>query len=267
VIIESEIVKAVIMGIVEGLTEFLPISSTGHLILAGQMLSFTGEKAKLFEVFIQLGAILAVVYIYRKKIFTVIKNLVSRDNISIRFIMNLLIAFMPAAVIGFLTHKYIKAYLFSPFTVCVALILGGCAMIFIEKLKHSNAVQNVDRIPNKTALIVGLSQILALFPGVSRSGATIMGGLAAGMDRKTSTEFSFFLAIPVMFAATIFDMYKSVHLLSAGDAGVFAAGFISAFVSAIIVIYWFVRFISHSNFLVFAYYRIGFGAFLIFLMS
>jgi undecaprenyl-diphosphatase len=262
----NEILVAIVMGVVEGLTEFLPISSTGHLILAGQLLSFTGEKAKLFEVFIQLGAILAVVWIYRNKLISVVKNLASPDNSARAFALNILIAFMPAAIIGLLAHDFIKAYLFSPFTVCVALILGGVAIIVIEKCHHSNAVSDIDHVPQKTALIVGLSQILALFPGVSRSGATIMGGLAAGMDRKTAAEFSFFLSIPVMFAATIFDMYKSMHLLSAADTGVFAAGFLSAFVSALIVIYWFIKFISHSNFLVFAYYRIAFGTLLLFFM-
>jgi undecaprenyl-diphosphatase len=261
--VNNDIIKAVIMGIVEGFTEFLPVSSTGHLILVGELISFTGEKAKLFDVFIQLGAILAIVWIYRTKILSVVRN-ITRDTNAKNFTGNILIAFMPAAIIGVLVHKYIKAYLFSPFTVSIALILGGVLIIVIEKTKHSNKIEKTDDIDFKTAFLVGCAQVVALFPGISRSGATIMGALLSGMNRKTAAEFSFFLAIPTMFAATLFDLYKDFHLLSINDVGIFATGFISAFVSAICVVYWFIRFISNNNFMVFAYYRIIFGTILLY---
>lgn len=252
------LVKAVILGVVEGLTEFLPISSTGHLILAGEALSFTGEKAKLFEVFIQLGAILAVLWIYRVKLFDIVRQ-IPRQKQAQDFAVNIVIAFIPAAAIGFLTHKYIKQYLFSPFTVAVALIAGGLAIIWIERMKHSNRAVEVEDITYRMALAVGIAQIFALFPGVSRSGATIMGALLAGMTRKTAAEFSFFLAIPTMLAATMFDLVKSIDILSVSDLAMLGVGFVSAYFSALLVIRWFIRFISSHDFKPFAYYRIVLG--------
>jgi len=253
--------KSVIMGIVEGLTEFLPISSTGHLILTGELLSFTGEKAKLFEVFIQLGAILAVLWAYRQKIFSLIIKF-PNDRRAQRFGINLMVAFLPAAFIGLLLHKIIKQYLFSPSTVAVALVIGGLIILLIERQKHSNKIEEIEDITFKVAMAVGIAQVLALFPGVSRSGATIMGGLLAGISRKASTEFSFFLAIPTMLAATVFELAKSYKMLSFSDFEMLAVGFITAFVAALWVVNWLIKFVSRHDFKPFAYYRILFGGIL-----
>jgi len=253
----TDMIKACILGIVEGVTEFLPVSSTGHLILAGNVLSFTGEKAKVFEIFIQLGAILAVVWLYRAKLFSVVCGIGKKE--SNRFTENILIAFLPAAVIGLLTHWWIKAYLFNPVTVAAALIAGGFLIIIIEKTVKKPKVAGLDSIPAHFALGVGLAQVVSLFPGVSRSGATIMGGMAIGLDRKTATEFSFFLAIPTMFTATSYDLLKNVRYLAMADFYIFAVGFLIAFISALLVIKAFLRFITRSDFTLFAYYRIIFG--------
>lgn len=254
--------KAAVMGVVEGLTEFLPISSTGHLILAGNALSIAGEKAKLFEVFIQLGAILAVVWLYREKIFSMLRKFTA-DAATRRFGIGVFIAFLPAAFVGLATHNYIKTYLFSPLTVALALVVGGVIILLIERLKHSNRVSEMEDITYTVALAVGIAQILALFPGISRSGATIMGGLVAGMSRKASTEFSFFLAIPTMFAATVFDLTKGMGGLTWPDYQVLAVGFIAAFISALWVVRWLIRFVSSNDFKAFAWYRIGFGGILL----
>jgi undecaprenyl-diphosphatase len=253
------IVKAFVLGIVEGITEFIPVSSTGHLIVAGDLLGFNDDRAKTFEVFIQLGAILSVLYLYRVKIGGALLH-VNRDKTAQRFVVNLLIAFLPAAGIGFLTHHWIKEYLFTPITVAAALIVGGIAILLIERAGIQSRVHDVDVLSYKTALAIGCAQVLALFPGVSRSGATIMGGLVAGLDRKTATEFSFFLAIPTMFAATLFDLAKGMDSLHLEDAGLFAVGFITSFVSALVVIKAFIGFVSNHDFKSFAYYRIVFGA-------
>ena len=254
--------KSIIMGVVEGITEFLPISSTGHLIITGQALSFTGEKAKLFEVFIQLGAILAIVWLYREKLLSLIRKFPG-DQQARRFGANLLIAFMPAAFIGLLTHKAIKQYLFSPITVTIALIAGGLVILLIENRKHSNEINEIDQITYRVAFAIGIAQVFALFPGVSRSGATIMGGLLAGVSRKTSTEFSFFLAIPTMFAATIFDLTRNYTILSYSDFEMLSVGFIAAFLSALWAVKWLIKFISSHDFKPFAYYRIIFGGVLL----
>lgn len=254
---------SIVMGIVEGLTEFLPISSTGHLIITGEFLRFNGEFAKLFDVFIQLGAILSVVWIYREKIFALIIKVPS-DKQAQRFCINLSVAFFPAALTGLVTHKFIKQYLFGPLTVSGALVAGGILIIIIENMKHSNNIQEMDNITFKIALMVGLSQILALFPGVSRSGATIMGGILAGMSRKASTEFSFFLAIPTMFAATLFDLSKNYSLLTINNAGILAVGFVAAFFSALLAVRWLLGFISTHDFKPFAYYRMVAGIVLLY---
>ena len=259
-----DILKAVILGIVEGVTEFLPISSTGHLILAGSILSFTGERAKVFEIFIQLGAILSVVWIYRAKILNVISNIGKKE--ANRFIINILIAFLPAALIGLKIHSYIKVNLFNPFTVSFALIFGGIAILVIERFVKNSDISGVDNISPRSALGVGFAQVLSLFPGVSRSGATIMGGLVAGLDRKTATEFSFFLAIPTMFAATTYDLLKNIKYLSLSDFPRFATGFIVAFITALIVIKAFLSFITRHDFSAFAYYRIIFGIIVLLLL-
>jgi undecaprenyl-diphosphatase len=252
------LVKGFVLGIVEGITEFIPVSSTGHLILAGDLLGFGDEKAKVFEVFIQLGAILSVVWLYREKILSVISGL-PRSKEARSLAVNLMIAFLPAAVLGLLAHKAIKAYLFNPITVAAALIAGGLAILLIEKMNHRSHVKDIDGITMQQAAATGLAQCLALFPGVSRSGATIMGGLLIGFDRKVAVEFSFFLAIPTMFAATGYDLLKNLHALSAPDIPLFLIGFITAFFSALIVIKAFIGYVSKYDFSGFAYYRIGFG--------
>ncbi|MBI5682338.1 MAG: undecaprenyl-diphosphate phosphatase [Deltaproteobacteria bacterium] len=255
-------ITAFILGIVEGITEFLPVSSTGHLILAGDLLGWTGEKAKVFEVFIQLGAILAVVWLYRERVLSSVKGIgTEKTN---RFLFNLLIAFLPAAIIGLATYKFIKHYLFNPLTVAFALIIGGIVMLIIERISPAAQVKDIDDINIKKAFGIGLSQVLSLFPGVSRAGATIMGGYCLGLDRKTATEFSFFLAIPTMFAAVSYDLLKSFNDLNAGDIPVFLIGFITSFISAFIVIKAMLTFIARHNFNSFAIYRIILGAVILF---
>lgn len=249
--------KAIILGIVEGLTEFLPVSSTGHLIIVGDALNFVGERAKTFEIFIQLGAILGVVWHYRRKVSDLVVN--AAQPAERRFILNIFIAFLPAAVVGLLAHKYIKIYLFNSTSVACALIIGGVVILLIERYHRPGHIQNVEAITPLGALKVGCAQIFALFPGVSRSGATIMGGMLTGFDRKVATEFSFFLAIPTMFAATSYDLYKNIALLKAHDVVLFAVGFIMAFLTALVVVKIFLAFVARYTFRVFAYYRIVFG--------
>jgi len=259
---EIEILKAAILGVVEGITEFLPISSTGHLILAGDLLGFNDDTAKTFEVFIQLGAILAVVWLYREKISSTIKGIgTEKTN---RFMLNLLIAFLPAAFFGFITHSFIKHYLFNPVTVAFALIAGGLAIFVIERVIKKSVVMDMDDISFKQALGVGLAQTLSLFPGVSRAGATIMGAMCFGLERKVATEFSFFLAIPTMFAATSYDLLKNFHYLTINDLPIFAVGFLVSFFSALIVIKAFLGFVTKHTFDSFAIYRIIFGAVVLF---
>ncbi|MDH4027913.1 MAG: undecaprenyl-diphosphate phosphatase [Nitrospirota bacterium] len=254
--------EAIILGIVEGITEFLPVSSTGHLILAGDMLGFTGDIAKTFEVFIQLGAILAVVWLYREKVSSSIKGIGSEKTN--RFLLNLLIAFLPAAFLGFAAHSFIKKHLFNPVTVACALIAGGIAIFVIERTAKKTVVHDVDDVSYKQALGIGLAQTLALFPGVSRAGATIMGAMCIGLERKAATEFSFFLAIPTMFAATSYDLLKNLHSLSMADLPVFAVGFIVSFFSALIVIKAFLGFVKKHTFDSFAVYRVVFGVIVLF---
>jgi undecaprenyl-diphosphatase len=249
---------ALIMGIVEGITEFLPISSTGHLILTGDLLGFNDEKAKVFEIVIQLAAILAVCWEYRRKIAGVIAGLASSSDAR-RFVLNLLVAFLPAAILGLLFIKAIKAQLFHPVPVALAFIAGGLLILWAERRTHTVRVREVDDMGWRDALTIGLVQCLALIPGTSRSGATIIGGLLFGLSRKAATEFSFFLAIPTMFAATSYDFYKHREILSADDVGIFAVGFVTSFVSALLVVRWLLRYISRHDFTGFAWYRIVFG--------
>ncbi|HEY0670900.1 MAG TPA: undecaprenyl-diphosphate phosphatase [Longimicrobiales bacterium] len=260
----SDILKAIILGLVEGATEFIPVSSTGHLILAGDWLNFEGDRAKSFEVFIQLGAILAVVWLYRAKFLNVVRTAGS-DPLSRRLLINLAIAFVPAALTGFLIHGWIKEHLFNPVTVAWALLVGGVAILIIEWWNPPEAIEDADHIPHSKALGIGLAQVLSLFPGISRSGATIMGARGLGLSRRAAAEFSFFLAIPVMFAATGFDLFKSRDTLSVGDAPVFAVGFVVSFLSAIVVVKAFLGFVSRYSFKSFAWYRIAFGALLLFM--
>ena len=253
-----DIGKAVILGLVEGATEFIPVSSTGHLIVVAEWLNFEGDSEKTFEVFIQLGAILAIVWLYRSKFVHALAGW-RRDPVARRLVMNLAVAFLPAALIGFFAHDFIKEALFKPAVVATMLILGGLAIFAIERWKPAPRVAEADDIPLRIALAVGLAQILALVPGVSRSGATIMGGLAFGLSRRAATEFSFFLAVPVMIAATLFDLWSSRDVLSMADAPVFAVGFVVSFVSALIVVRAFLAFVATSTFKPFAWYRIAFG--------
>jgi undecaprenyl-diphosphatase len=251
------LLKAILLGILEGLTEFLPVSSTGHLIIAGDLLGFTGENAKTFEIFIQLGSILGVVWLYRHKVTGVARTL--DQPASQRFVLNLFIAFLPAALVGLLFHNAIKAYLFNPVSVAGALVVGGILILLIERRAVAPRIHSVDDIGPLDAFKVGLAQCCALYPGVSRSGATIMGGLLSGLSRTAATEFSFFLAIPTMFAATLYELWQSRELLRAEDTLIFAAGFIAAFLTAMAVVKIFLAYVARHDFSAFAYYRIGFG--------
>jgi undecaprenyl-diphosphatase len=252
------LLNAIILGIVEGLTEFLPVSSTGHLILAGDLLGFNSEKGKLFLVVIQSGAILAVCWEYRAKILAVLRGL-PREKPAQRFALNLAIAFMPLAVLGLLFGKALKAHLFNPVSVALAFIIGAFVIIWAERRQHTVRVFEVDELTALDALKLGLAQAFALIPGTSRSGATIIGGLFFGLSRKAATEFSFFLAIPTLFAATAYDLYKHKDMLSAADFGMIAVGFLAAFVSAFFAVRGLLRYIVNHDFTVFAYYRIVFG--------
>lgn len=252
------LLKAMILGVVEGLTEFLPVSSTGHLIIAGDLLDFNDERAKVFEIAIQLAAILAVVWEYRVKIGRVLVGL-PRERSARRFTLNLLLAFLPAALLGLMFSKAIKAYLFNPITVATAFILGGLLILWAERRRHRVRVFEVDDLTWQDALKVGCAQALALIPGTSRAGATIIGGLFFGLSRRTATEFSFFLAIPTMFAATAYDVFKHWELLHLGDIPLFLVGGVASFLSAFLAVRALLRYISHHDFTVFAWYRIAFG--------
>lgn len=253
---------AVVLGLVEGATEFLPISSTGHLIVVGQLIGFTGSRAKTFEIFIQLGAILAVLWHYRRLFVNVVTHAFDQPSAG-RLLVNLAIAFIPAAAIGFFIHDWIKRVLFNPSVVAWALVIGGVVILLIEWWKPRTTIQETDELTPDTALGVGLAQVLSLIPGTSRSGATIMGGYALGMSRLAATEFSFFLAIPIMLAATLYELFSSRALLSSADFPIFAIGFIVAFLSALVVIRVFLQYVARHSFLVFAWYRIAFGLLLI----
>ncbi|MDR2165227.1 MAG: undecaprenyl-diphosphate phosphatase [Zoogloeaceae bacterium] len=252
------LLKALILGIVEGLTEFLPISSTGHLIIAGDLLDYTNEQSKVFEIVIQLGAILSVCWYFRARIGKALGGLVS-DPAQRRFAAHLGIGFLPAAAFGLLLHRVIKDHLFNPLTVAAALVGGGILMLCIEKRSAVARIQSVDAMRWQDALKIGLAQAVAMFPGVSRSGATIMGGMIFGLSRQAATEFSFFLAIPTMFAATIYDVTKSWQFLRGEDLPVFVVGFGAAFVSGLLTVKGLIRFVAHHTFVGFAWYRIVFG--------
>lgn len=255
-------IKAFIMGLVEGFTEFLPISSTGHLILAGSLLDFTGEKVKVFEIAIQAGAMLAVCWEFREKIMAVIKGLF-HDRLSQRFALNVLIAFLPAAILGVLFARYIKAVLFAPLPVALAFIVGGLIILWVERRNRFRPyLARIDSVEDMTAMDafkIGCAQAFALIPGTSRSGATIIGGMMFGLSRRAATEFSFFLALPTLFGATIYSLYKARDLLSAADIPLFTVGSVAAFVSAFLCVRWLLRFISTHDFSIFAWYRIVFG--------
>jgi undecaprenyl-diphosphatase len=254
---------AIILGIVEGVTEFLPVSSTGHLILATELLGFDAEKWAAFNVIIQLGAILAIVVLYWRTFWAVLEGLFRANPMSFRFVRNILIGFLPSAVLGFLLINKIEALLGNATIVAWALILGGIAILLIERLVKQTPVVGVAEMPLKTVIGVGLIQCLSMIPGVSRSGATIMGGLSLGVERRTAAEFSFFLAIPTMLGATTLELVKHRDTLMAGAHGVgfgtVAVGFVVSFVVAIVVVKGFVHYISRHGFAPFAWYRIAAG--------
>jgi undecaprenyl-diphosphatase len=254
-----DLVCALILGVVEGLTEFLPISSTGHLILAGDLLGFNDERGKVFDVVIQTGAMLAIVWEYRVRFSNLVTGIL-RDPAARRFALNLAVAFMPAAVLGLAFGKMIKAHLFKPVPVALAFIIGGFLILWIERRPRQARMQSVDDMTWRDALKVGCAQAFALIPGTSRSGATIVGGMLFGLSRRAATEFSFFLAVPTLIAAGAYDLFKNRALLSADDLGMFAVGGVTAFVSAFVCVRWLIRYIATHDFTVFAWYRIVFGA-------
>lgn len=274
--------KALILGIVEGLTEFLPVSSTGHLIIAGSLLNFEGDYAKTFDVVIQFGAILAVCWEFRRKIGDVVIGLPARADAR-RFALNVIVATIPAVVLGLLFEKSIKSVLFAPVPVALALVVGGLVILWVEGRLRGGAggargraaslvqgqpqalppqrarVNSLDEITPLDALKVGFAQCCALIPGMSRSGSTIIGGMLFGIERRVATEFSFFLAIPVIFGATVYELHKTWHALSADWLGLFGVGFVAAFVSAFACVRWLLRFVASHDFTAFAWYRIAFG--------
>ena len=256
------LIKALVLGVVEGLTEFLPVSSTGHLIVAGSLVGYTGDSAKVFEIVIQAGAILAVVWEYRARIVSVLSGLAS-DRRSQRFALNVIVAFLPAAFLGLAFGKAIKAHLFAPIPVAAAFIVGALVILWAERRQARNVkaarIDRVDDMRWTDALKVGFAQCLALVPGTSRSGATIIGGMLFGLSRTAATEFSFFLAIPTLFAATGYELVKNRGLLGTADLPVFAVGFVAAFLSAFACVRWLIRYVSHHDFVPFAWYRIAFG--------
>lgn len=256
---DSIYLAALLLGIIEGLTEFLPISSTGHLIVVGDLIGYNDETSKVFKIVIQLAAILAVCWDYRERLTGVARGL-STDPAARRFVLLLFVGFLPAAVLGLAFHSTIKGLLFNPITVATALIVGGLLILWLEKRNYHPHIRSVDALRWPDALKVGFAQALAMIPGTSRSGATIMGGLWFGLDRKTAAEFSFFLAIPTMFAATAYDLYKNWTLLRLEDLPVFAVGFVASFFAAMWAVRGFIRFVSQHSFVVFAWYRIVFGA-------
>jgi len=251
-------ISAIFLGIVEGVTEFLPISSTGHLILASALLGEVDDASKLFNVVIQFGAILAILVLYWRRFLSVLGGL-PREKSAQAFARNITIAFLPAMVIGALAHDAIKAALFNPTVVAFSLIIGGIAILLIEKVKPQPSIHSTETMPWKTALKIGLVQCVAMIPGTSRSGATIMGALLFGVERKAAAEFSFFLAVPTMFAATLYDLYKARHDLTADGMEMMAVGFVVSFVVALLVVRWLVGFISKHGFGLFAWYRIVLG--------
>ncbi len=256
----SDLISIIILGIVEGVTEFLPVSSTGHLILAGALLHYDPEYWALFNIVIQLGAILAIVVLYWRTIWTVLVGLAQREAGAWRFVRNLAVAFVPAAVIGLALHKRIEALLGNAQVVAVALIVGGVAILVIERMVKASHIDSVESIGWKTALGIGFVQCLSMIPGVSRSGATIMGALSMGVDRKTAAEYSFFLAVPTMLAASGYDLLKSADTIGSGGWTTIAIGFVVSFLVAIVVIRWFLKIVTRHGFAPFAWYRIVVGS-------
>jgi len=261
------VLVALILGVVEGLTEFLPVSSTGHLIVAGSLLGYTGEQAKVFEIVIQAGAILAVCWEYRARLLAVVAGLPGKREAQ-RFVLHLLIAFLPAAILGLLFSKLIKSRLFAPVPVALAFIVGALIILWVERRQRrapsTIRIDNVDAIRWPDALKIGIAQAFALIPGTSRSGATIIGGMLFGLSRPAATEFSFFLAIPTLLAACAYEFVRNRTLLSSADLTAFGIGFVAAFVSAFLCVRWLIRYVSRHDFVPFAWYRIAFGLLILF---
>ena len=255
----SDTVTAILLGLLEGLTEFLPVSSTGHLILAGRLLGFEGDASATFKIVIQLGAILAVMVVYWRRFWGVLTGLGSMKPGAVAFTRNIVLGFLPAAVIGVFIYSMVKAMMETPAVVAWALILGGIAILIIERSVRAPRFRDVEEMSWRTALGIGFAQCLAMIPGVSRSGATIMGALLMGVERKTAAEFSFFVAVPTMIAAASYDLYKSWDLLSVDDLGIIAIGFGTSFVVAALVVKAFVALVSRYGFKPFAWYRIVVG--------
>lgn len=256
----TDFLHAILLGLLEGFTEFIPVSSTGHVIMAVELLGFNAPPGKVFEIVIQLGAILAICWLYREKLFVTARGYIIGDASDRRLTHAILIAFLPAAIIGAFAHSYIKEALFSPVVVGTMLMVGGVLILLIERMKPTPKAHSLNEITLPLALKIGFCQVLAMIPGTSRSGATIMGALVLGVERKTAAEFSFFLAIPTMFGATVYDLYKNWALLDWSTAELIAAGFVAAFISAMLVVRWFIAFIGKRGFAPFAYYRLVIGA-------
>jgi undecaprenyl-diphosphatase len=251
--------KAAIMGVVEGLTEFLPVSSTGHLILTGSLLGLHDDRAKVFDIAIQTGAIFAVMLVYWQKISQTVRDLPTQPQAQ-RFALNVLIGFIPAVILGLLFGKAIKAHLFTPVVVASTFILGGLIILWAERRPvTATRIQEVDQMTAMDALKVGLVQCLAMVPGTSRSGATIIGGMLLGLSRKAATDFSFYLAIPTLIGAGAYSLYKERAILSIADAPMFLVGLVFSFISAWLCVRWLLRYIASHNFVPFAWYRIAFG--------
>ncbi|CAM4259543.1 undecaprenyl-diphosphate phosphatase [Bordetella muralis] len=270
------LIKAFFLGIIEGLTEFIPVSSTGHLIVIGDLINFTSSSGKVFEVVIQLGSILAVMWVFRARLWQLIRGTLTGVPVEVAFTRNLLLAFLPAAVIGAIFIKTIKSVFYHPGVVAVTLVLGGLVMLWVERRTHHTpgdvpgaaddsasderaTARTLEQITWKQAIGVGVAQCVAMIPGVSRSGATIIGGMIAGIQRKTATEFSFFLAMPTMLGAAVYDMYRNIGLLSSHDLSAIAVGFVAAFLSALVVVRAVLRFVANHTYRVFAWYRIALG--------
>ena len=259
------LLKAVILGIVEGLTEFLPISSTGHLILAGELLDFNDEKGKAFLIMIQTGAMLAVMWEYRAKFIGLLVGLFTRRADQV-FIAKLFVAFLPAAVVGLLFGSAIKAHLFGSVPVAIALIVGALVILAVERFYKSWRIDSIEAMTFRDALLIGLAQCCSLIPGVSRAGATIIGGMLCGLSRKAATEFSFFLAVPTLIAAGGYDLVKHRDDFSADDAGILVVGTVVSFIAALLCIRWLIRYVSSHNFTIFAWYRIALGVLILLVM-
>ena len=256
------------MGLIEGITEFIPVSSTAHLLIASYLINFNSIKNQLFEIVIQFGAILAITIVYRHKIFDIIKNIRSNST-NQKFLLNIIIAFLPAILLGVLFHKFIKLYFFNPLVIALSMLIGGFIILIVEKFYQKNISQNKEmkEINIKSSLLIGLFQCLAMIPGVSRSGATIIGAMFLGVSRAKATEFSFFLAIPTIFSASIFDLYKNYQGLTLENIELIIFGSMIAFLSSLIVIKWLISFVAKNNFVIFATYRIIIGALILLIIS